>query len=668
MQYRKEVDGLRALAVLAVIVYHADMTLLGFPLFQGGFFGVDVFFVLSGFLITSIIRDQMENNNFSLIDFYWRRAKRIVPALLVVLAITSLAAYNILLPNDLEKYSQSLQSALYFGSNYFWLNEDSYIADASIYKPLLHTWSLAVEWQFYIIFPIIVWTINKFFKKYLFSCLLALSLFSLLYAQFIVSKNPDSAFYLLPSRGWELILGGLTSFYDRNRLNNTTQSSLKEIIYKYLPTLGILMIALSMLFISHNVLHPSMITLLPVLGTCLFIMFTRKNELTNTFFSIKPVVFIGTISYSLYLWHQPIFVFFRLTNHDNINIINFFVLTLISFSLAFITYIFIEKTFRKKTVLGLNYAWLLVILGGSIWFSNLSINTRGLPQRLGVIAHIFDNLGSNSSFKVNGQQCHNSGLKNACEIKNSGDRNIVLIGDSHAGTLGQGLYNLSKEKKWGFKQLTNNGCTGFNNVIRKSGEDGIIDKRCLYQSKLISQYIENEKTPNLTIVFLARLPLLLNGTRFDNTIGGKESGLPGWIEPTDAPSASQSIEKKLSLWASLGHEIILIYPVPEVGWDVPKLVQRELAKHIFLSTKLEAYKKMVISTPYNVYQERTKSSFMTLNNVHGDRIIRIYPHEIFCQSSKCIANDSDNLYYRDDDHPSNYGAQLIINRIAQKLQ
>jgi len=668
LYYRKELDGLRSLAVIAVIIYHANLNVFGVQLFQGGFFGVDVFFVLSGYLITGIIRKQMESGTFSFTDFYWRRAKRIVPAFLTMLLVTSYLAYLILLPDDLVTYAKSLQSALYFGSNHFFYGEDSYTAAASIYRPLLHTWSLSVEWQFYVVFPFIVWGVNRFFSRYLFGCILALALLSLQVSSFLVKVNPDMAFYLLPTRAWELVLGGLITFYNRANIESSVKGSFTSIAYQSLPVLGLFLVVHSMLFIGHEVQHPSFTTLLPVFGTCLFIMFSHEGEVSSDVMSLKPIVGIGLVSYSLYLWHQPVFVFFRIIKHDYFRYEQFFLLVLISFLLSICSYFFVEKVFRRKELSIINWIYLVSALVVCMSFSVLAPQKGGFPQRLGDAGTAFNDL-SDSKFKLNNVRCHNASLSNRCNVRGKG-KNIILVGDSHAGSIGRHLSLFSTNNGWSYEQLTSNRCIQLDVVTRfsenKHGKT-IEDKNCSERSSLVSQYIEDSNTPRSTIVFLARLPLVLSGERFNNTIGGIETGYPGWVVSNEGKSPSRSISDKLSLWSSLGHEIVLVYPVPEVGWHVPKLVQKELAKSMLPSQKATRYSEFSISTPYNIYVKRTEKAYKALDGVSGGKIKRIYPSDIFCSSGICSAKGKLHLYYYDDDHLSTHGAKLLVNEMAKYL-
>lgn len=665
--YRKELDGLRALAVLAVIIYHANITLFGLKLFQGGYFGVDVFFVLSGYLITGIIRQQMDNNTFAFADFYWRRAKRIVPALLTMLLVTSAVAYAIMLPEQLVTYAKSLQSALYFGSNHYFFTEDSYVAEASIYKPLLHTWSLAVEWQFYVVFPVLIYFIQKYFKKYVFEILLVLALISLQFADFIVANAPDMAFYLLPSRAWELILGGLATFYNRDNINKLENGSLESFFYRLLPLIGLFLITHSLLFIGHEVDHPSFITLIPVLGTLLFIMFAHKGEITCDIFSLKPIVGIGLISYSLYLWHQPVFVFFRLMKYDQFRLEQVLLLILISMILSFLTYKYVENPFRQKQLRPSAIGALTSLFFITLSFSVLTLFKNGFPERLGPVASLFQNLNDNTGFKIEGKTCHDKAFGNGCDYQNDGGRNILLVGDSHSGTIGRHLFLLSKKEQWNYKQVTIAGCTGINTVVRKSGNHAKIHGRCLRQAELISKYIENENSPRYTIVFASRLQWWLSGTRFDNTLGGIEEGSTTWLESTNDLTPSESITAKLNYWKSLGHKLVLIYPVPEVGWHVPKLVNKKLSQYLFASDKAKAYEQLEIATPYKLYKHRTKEAFKVLDNVEGEGIIRVYPDKVLCDQTKCFANDKKHLFYYDDDHLSTYGAKMLVNEIEKSM-
>ncbi|KJY84168.1 acyltransferase [Vibrio galatheae] len=646
LSYRRELDGLRALAVFAVMVYHANLKLFGFQLFQGGFLGVDVFFVLSGYLITGIIRNQMEQGTFSFRDFYWRRAKRIVPALLTVLLVTSGLAYLILLPDDLVVYAKSLQSALYFGSNHFFYGEDSYTAAASIYRPLLHTWSLSVEWQFYVIFPFVIWTINRFCPRYMFGILLALALISIQISSFIVKINTDMAFYLLPTRAWELILGGLVTFYNRTNIESSVKGSFAVIAYQSLPVIGLFLIVHSMIFISHHVHHPSFITLLPVLGTCLFIMFAHKGEVSSDVMSLKPVVGIGLISYSLYLWHQPIFVFFRFIKHDYFRYEQFILLVAITSCFALISYVFVEKVFRKPSIPMIGKIGLSLSIVLCIFISELFVHEKGFPNRLGALASLFDELNRNRSYKEDGvKQCSDKKFENACKFMGEGDRNLVLLGDSHAAMLSEHLYLLTKSRKWTYTNFSSSSCSGIDGYPM-TGSESAAKHRCNSNIPKIANFIEkNDK--KLDIIYSLRVDSRFNS---DSAIKYKKV-----------------IKDKLNYWESLGHNIILIYAVPKHSDDVPKQAKKKLTTSLSVFSMAKEYKNVKIITPYKGYVEQSKHGFEVFDAVTGDGVTRIYPSEIFCSLEWCKGNSPSHLYYYDDNHLSIHGAKLLIDHINTRL-
>lgn len=344
ISYRPEIDGLRAVAVISVILYHAKITISGFALFSGGFIGVDIFFVISGYLISSIIfKELITTGNFSFKNFYERRIRRILPALLFVMFVSLILGTILLLPNNFVDFSKSLLYSLIFNSNfYFWYSGQEYGAPEGLLKPLLHTWTLSVEEQFYIFFPIIVLIIFKFFKKYLFDFLFLGFVLSLLLSTWGSTHHPELNFYILPTRGWELLAGSILAYHKIKSVNQKKISVINSIF----NGLGFLFIGYSIFFFDNELLHPSYYTLLPIVGTSLIIYFSRDNQLTTKILSSKLFVGIGLISYSLYLWHYPIYAFVRNTGFVIDNFFHIFILVLIII-LSFLTYLFIEKPARN---------------------------------------------------------------------------------------------------------------------------------------------------------------------------------------------------------------------------------------------------------------------------------------------------------------------------------
>ncbi|WED21981.1 acyltransferase [Vibrio sp. JC009] len=664
LQYRKELDGLRTLAVIAVITYHANIQIGGTPLFPGGFLGVDIFFVLSGYLITGILRDKLEKEHFSFADFYLRRAKRIIPVMLLVLLVTSVVAYQVLLPTDLVEYAHSLKSAAYFASNYHFYAEDSYVAAASIYKPLLHTWSLAVEWQFYMLYPVLVWFCYRYFPNRLFIILVACAVLSFAYSQWMVIQDHDFAFYMLPTRAWELIAGGLITFIQREKLFKLCSSTQANIAV----LLSLVLMLTGLCFFDHFILHPSYLTLIPVLGTCLFIAFTNESSLISQIFRLRPIVYIGLISYSLYLWHQPLFVFFRIIKHDYFRLEQFILLLVISIVLAALSHKFVEAPFRKST---LSKAKSLILAGtctAVFSFAFLTLHSEGFPGRNApVIAKLFHNINALQNFRLDSRKCHDREFHDACEVKGKTTQNYIVIGDSHAGAISKAVFELSQSQRAGFMDLTTATCLGIDSVVLKAKTKAGIEtqEKCLNKSKLVSAYIEAPETPRSTIVFLGRLPLYLSGEHFDNQQGGVEHGdATIWLESTTKGTAAQAIIDKLNLWTELGHRLVLIYPVPEVGWSVPQKVKSEIRKHSEVADKLKAFRALDLSTSYELYKERSRVAFSLLDQVAGEQTIRLYPEKILCDTERCYTHTDNELYYYDDDHISAYGAARLIEQIS----
>ncbi|MAK59583.1 MAG: acyltransferase [Ponticaulis sp.] len=338
MKYRPEIDGLRTLAVVPVILFHA-----GFELFSGGYVGVDVFFVISGYLITTILITEHDEGRFSLINFYERRARRILPALLFVILCCLPFAWMWLLPDDLIDFGKSLLATALFSSNiYFWMDSD-YFATASELKPLLHTWSLAVEEQFYIFFPLALMVFWRFGKRFLIGLFALAFIVSLGMSHWAAYNKPDANFFLLPTRAWELLIGSVCAFWLQKRALPAA-STLSQL----LGLSGICLIIYSIVFFDGSTPFPSLYALVPTVGTALIILFAGKNTLTGALLSLKPMVGIGLISYSAYLWHQPIFAFARLRSLLEPSHTLMLGLSVLSLVLAFFSWKFVEAPFRNR--------------------------------------------------------------------------------------------------------------------------------------------------------------------------------------------------------------------------------------------------------------------------------------------------------------------------------
>lgn len=363
MKYRSEIDGLRAIAVASVVLFHATGTLV-----PGGFVGVDVFFVISGFLITTILLGDLQENRFSLVNFYERRARRILPALVVVVVLT-LGAACFLLPlhETQETFESALATMLFLANVRFWLKTD-YFATAAEERPLLHMWSLAVEEQYYLVFPILLFVIWHWRKSALLWVLLSLTALSLVTAEILSRHAPMANFFLPMGRMWEMLIGSCVAYWGAQRPRMAIAESA--------TALGLLMIIIPMFTFTKATPTPGLWTAIPVLGTALVILFARDGSRVTWLLQVKPLVAMGLISYSVYLYHQPVLAFARVNLPDEQHTMPVFLgLAAFSVLLGYLSWRFVEKPFRRgfsrRTVFGLSGAsiGLIVVFTGGAVFS-----------------------------------------------------------------------------------------------------------------------------------------------------------------------------------------------------------------------------------------------------------------------------------------------------------
>ena len=664
--YRPEIDGLRALSVFAVILYHAKFFLFDYTLFEGGFIGVDIFFIISGYLITNIILNEIfKTNQFSFKYFYERRIRRILPVLLFVTIITSIISYFILLPYSLIDFGKSVLNILFSSNFYFHYTVNVYGEENSLLKPLLHTWSLSVEEQFYVLFPIFLIIAIKYFKKYLFIFLSLCLLIGLIFSQYFSRTHPSFNFYMLPSRGFEFLIGALLSCLELSNEKSSRKSY--PLLNKICPGIGIILIFFSLLFFDFTkIFHPSVITLIPLTGVSLIIWFSKKGELITEILSSKIFVFFGIISYSLYLWHYPIFAFLRYIDafdkSAQIKLLAIF-LTII---LSILSYYFIEKPFRKKSIVTTRtlttYSLVSVII--LLSYSFYTLKTEGIKNRLpNIISEkLTENVPENKLNKVKGNL-----------------NNIFLIGDSHSDSL---KYHLNKEltkKSYNFyKQDTLLYLNNFNQINRKNNT---IVKDYVENNEKIQKFLQEHK--NLIVVWHQRWSPRLLEELFDNMEGHSEymNEQDRWVDfyfqPTNIKTETleqrqkyitESIKLSAKNILQNQHILILVYPVPEIGFHVPKLVIQNKAFFYLLNNKIEI---PILSVSYDVFKNRNKIIFETLDSIKGPNVYRVFPHKSFCNTviiNRCVTNNKEHLFYYDDDHLSLEGSKYIVNDIMKAIQ
>ena len=664
LTYRPEIDGLRAIAVGAVILYHTQITIFGHQPFKGGFIGVDIFFVISGYLITSIIlKELVTTGSFSFKHFYERRIRRILPALLFVMLVSLPFAWMYLLPSSFVDFSKSIFYSLGFSSNfYFHYSGQQYGAESGLLKPFLHTWSLSVEEQYYILFPIVLLITFKYFRKYLIHILILGFVVSLGLAEWGSRNHPSFNFYVLPTRGWELLAGSFLAYLEITLGYRSKYKTLNLI----LPTIGLFLIGHSILFFKDEMFHPSFYTLSPIIGVCLIIWFSNKDELITKILSTKLFVGIGLISYSLYLWHYPIFAFDRIIEFTQGSLFKELLVGIIILILSIVSYYLVERPARNK-----NNKFKVIIISLIISISILVVLNFNIIQKEGYKNRVPEILQNdleepwNLLKNLDGKNCH--GNIEGCKFNISSNKKVYIIGDSHMASI---MFNLKdRVVKNNYQFITSNigGCLfypGFNRINIKTKT---IHSHCndSYFQKL-KQTLLNDK--NSIIIFGGRFPLYLSNYFFDNQEGGVEG--KEWRNkyvPTGKYDTIQNSFKNEVLEISKKNKIILIYPIPEVGLNPSKKIHNQWIKLGFP----KRFNIVNITTSYEVYKNRTKSSFELLDSIQDDNIYRVYPHTLFCDTTikdRCVTHDDKDIFYADNNHPSIKGGEMINDLIMKEIE
>lgn len=619
--YRRDIDGLRAIAILPVLFYHAKV-----GLFPGGYIGVDVFFVISGYLIAGIIAREIDDGRFSLLKFYERRARRIMPALMVVLVLTLCAAAYVYFPGDFEKVPPSALMTLAFVSNLGFFMETGYFAGGAETMPLLQTWSLAVEEQFYIGFPLLLILIARFMPTRRFMIIAVVALISFAIAVATQSDGTGSAFYLLPARAWELFVGALLA-----------TSAIPKIATRWLREgiafLGLAAIAYAALFFTHTTTFPGVNALFPVLGSAALIH-SAQRTVTGRLLETAPLVRVGLISYSLYLWHWPLIVFTEYIVGQKLSGIQSAAVILVSLIAAFLSWRFVERPFRSSTAF--DRAAIFKWTGGSIaiaaTFSLGLMATDGwpsrfLPQTLRLDAARGD-ISPARDICMTGQI---GGLRPECNLGAAVAPTAILWGDSHGAELAWALSENFAKRGASLMQRTRGSCPpilGYQTTALGAG--------CVDFNQNVFETIQANKDIK-TVILIA----FWAGGAYD--------------DPEDVIRLDQTIRNL----RALKRKVIVIGAVPPHAFNVP----RHLARRAQLG---KPSSDIAVLRPEFRQQSAWLRAHYPRWRAAGVTIFE--PADTLCKRDYCAISRSGQPLYFDAHHFSLTGARWLAPQIAALAQ
>ncbi|MFJ2365031.1 acyltransferase family protein [Pseudomonas sp. NPDC087697] len=636
--FRRDINGLRALAVTAVVLFHFNIGGL-----HGGFVGVDVFFVISGFLMSGIIARGLQQGNFSIFAFYWSRAKRIIPALIVVAAILLVLGWFFLAPNEYKLLAKHARQSLYFLSNISYLRESGYFDSASHSKWLLHTWSLSVEWQFYLLLPILLTAVWKFFpgkKAMIFVHLIALAC-SFSTCLWLTNTSQQQAFYLLQSRAWEMLLGGLCFLL-------VSELKLSLIARRALESGGLFLIVASIFSLESSDAWPGFLALLPTIGAVMVLAAKREDSLWS---NNRITKWLGTRSYSLYLWHWPLVagLFFFYQQDNTLWITGAILLALLMSELS---YRMVEQPVRR----GLQQSSLpravaslagLVIL--SVSAAQFVVNKDGLSDRMPAeIIQMIEKaqIGNNPR----GGECLAKGVP--C-VYGGPDIKAIIIGDSHASalvTVAQGVLSTPEQ---GIYFEAAPGCLPVPGLNIREHFSNNHDDPCIHMKEQLAKTLETEmsQVPLIIINRTSMYPLGYNG--IDQTLKRKPQAYAS--TPVDEPS-SDSLKEFGQLYIegacamAKKRPVYLMRPIPEMKVEVPDAVGKEML--------LGSPRDFTLSR--EEYKARNDFVWSIQDQAHEQCGVHILdPLPYLCDEKVCYGSKSGEPLYLDDNHLNALGGRLL---------
>lgn len=622
MNYRREIDGLRAVAVLPVILFHA-----GFAPFAGGYVGVDIFFVISGYLITSILIADLEAGQFSLARFYERRARRILPALFFVILCCLPFAAAWMVPSQLKDFSQALVATSLFASNIlFWVKTD-YFAPAAEENPLLHTWSLAVEEQFYIIFPILLWLLWRTGRGQVFWVIVTLCVISLGFSEWAWRNSPSTNFYMITSRAWELGAGALCAFILGKRpLDGPTPP-----LHHALAALGLGLILFSIFVYDSDTPFPSLYALAPVGGTVLIILCASPGTLVGRFLSLRACVGIGLISYSTYLWHQPLFAFARIRSTDHIEPALMLVLAAASLALGWFSWRYVERPFRH---------------GGGALPRRTGVfvaSVVGIVAMMGIggaghVSEGFFELKTTDTQAMILKTARNSPKRGFCHTYRTqtgrrspepctyhdGPARWAVLGNSHGVELAYALADTLKPRNEAVMHFTISGCRPAFGLSQELGFCGT------WADETVAEIAQNPEIEHVVLSYA--------------TSGASDAMITAYMNTAEALQAA-------------GKTVIMALQTPRLPAHIEALTLRQPLED---AGQIRGHDRTTALAP--------TLALRTARAALSPEILVVDPFERFCDETTCYGVRDNKALYFDEHHMSLHGGSVIAEQILSAIE
>jgi peptidoglycan/LPS O-acetylase OafA/YrhL len=621
MDFRKDINGLRAIAVVIVVLYHYAA-----PGFGGGYVGVDVFFVISGYLMTQAIIDRLDKGNFSLVGFYWARARRIVPALLALLVVLlGFGAFR-LLPLAYAELTKTAISAIAFVSNIVFWRQRGYFDTPPENSWLLHTWSLSVEWQFYLLYPLLLLGLHRLGRgRFLRAGMIGVALVSLALSLVLTPIKPEASFFLLPTRAWEMLLGGLVYVYRR------------PLPGRLLLALGIAMIAAATVAYDEDLLYPGYFAVVPVLGSALVLAAQCQHVVVTN----RASQFLGDVSYSLYLWHWPLLVLAR-SLHLTLDAGTRVALIGVSLAISWVSFRTVERWFRRANGQrsGVYLARCAGVCAALTGVCLVVVYTRGLPQRVPALSAKNDFAAGEHDYPGSCRL-----VDGLCTIGSNASARVAVWGDSHAEQLYPALVALNAEGRLGGRSvvmMTHNGCLPIRGIDQVASRRG-----CGAFNQRTFARVQAAEIEQIVLVAFWNPYFVERICRV--TAGG--ACLPFATESAALDAAREQLTADLRLLGERGKRVSLVLPVPSYSRNVAT----HLAELAWFGGELE------LGLTRDGHERGAARVLAMLRSLAGlPGVTLLDPAEPLCPNGQCLIQRDGVTLYRDNNHLTSEASRLLM--------